>query len=308
MALRFHCPAAWLQQSLEGKRYLITGVRCGLGFELTQQLLKQGATVLGISRKPCDISNPNFQWQQLDLADLQSVQQFSQSLIGENRLFNGLINNAATLPHTLQRTIHDLEMQWCVNYLSPVLLTESLKPLLIQQRVIHLSSSAHHSVHGRLGALHFNDIHFRYRTYDHWMAYAQSKLALTIHAKTFAKLHPEISIVSVHPGWVMTNISTSNVPLWVQPLLSPWLKHKGLCTSWEGIQPILYALLAPKIELRSGELFGQTSFYEGSAQYQRVPHTGWLQPSPNPIVDDPIIQQVLEAFTHSELTSILDPK
>ena len=303
MTSRFHCPTPWLQQSLKGQRYLITGVRCGLGYELAQQLLKQGATVLGVSRNRCDIDNENFQWQQLDLSDLRAVQQFTQSLLNMNMPFHGLINNAATIPHTLQYTTQGLEMQWCVNYLSPVVLTESLQSLLKGERVVHLSSSAHHSVHGRLGAVYFDDIHFEHRSYDHWVAYAQSKLALTIHAKQFAQHHTDISIVSVHPGWVDTDISQSRVPKWLRPTLNPYLRRKGLCSQWEGVQPILFALLAPVDQLHSGELFCQFGFFEGDTR----PHIGWKTPSPNPIVDDPIVQKTLTHLTNSELSSILKP-
>ena len=163
MVHRFHCPTPWLQQSLQGEGYLITGVSRGLGHTLATQLLRQGATVMGISKTPSLIRHPSFVWQPLDLSDLAAVSQFTQHLITEGLPLTGLINNAAVIPTECIHTDEGLELQWTVNYLSAIYLTETLSPLLKIDipshigRVVHVSSSAHHMVHGRLATLHFAD-------------------------------------------------------------------------------------------------------------------------------------------------------
>ena len=147
-------------------------------------------------------------------------------------------------------------------------------------RVINISSTAHHSVHDRLATIFFSDIHSRTRQYDQWVAYAQSKLALTIYTRQFALKHPEIPTMSVHPGWVATDIASGRVPKILYPLVYPLLRRKGLCTEWEGIQPTLAALLLPTSELHSGDMLCQIGYYDGVSSNGQASHLGWLLPSP----------------------------
>jgi len=302
---RFYCPRELLRQSLRNKTFMVTGVSRGLGRKLASQLLKQGAVVHGLSRSKPDIIHDCFHWHSVDLSNLKYVHDFCGEWSTDNMHLDGLINNAAVIPATLSHTQQGMELQWTVNYLSATLMTQQLLPVLKDShgRVIHISSTAHHSVHGRLGALHFEDIHFKNRTYDKWAAYAQSKLALTIHARQIASAYPKILSVSVHPGWVATTIAPSRLPSWLHKMSAPVLKRKGLCTEWEGIQAILAALLLPKEDIHSGEMLCQVGLYDGVSSHKQ--HMGWLLPSPNPIVYDPHVSAKLKAYTEQEIMNTL---
>lgn len=303
---RFHCPKPLLSLSLQNHTYLITGVSKGIGKALAKQLLKQGATVHGISRSKPDWQSPKFQWYCVDLSELQAINQFCKEWLSNNERLDGLINNAAVIPdsHTL---IRGYELQWIVNYLSVVQLTTTLTPKLQSSfgRVVNISSTAHHSVHDRLATIFFEDIHSEHRLYDQWSTYAQSKLALTIYTRQFAAENPNIPTISVHPGWVATDIASGRIPKSLFRLFYPLLRRKGLCTEWEGIQPTLAALLLPTTELHPGDMLCQIGYYDGLSSNGRASHLGWLLPSPNPIVYDTVVASHLNELTHRQIKELL---
>ena len=144
----------------------------------------------------------------------------------------------------------------------------------------------------------FDDLHFERRRYDGWEAYAQSKLANLLHAKTLAKrLGPRgIVAVSVHPGWVRTNLIHNTVPTFVQDwLLRPFLRLQGMIEPWEGTQTSLYALLAPEVERESGAFYSQTGMYRDKA----LNKGGWPLRSPNPNAHDDAAAERLDAVSRA---------
>lgn len=289
MQTRFQCPSNLSSQRLSGRTYLITGVSRGLGLALATELLSMGATVLGVSRSQPKLPHPNLRWYCLDLSDPQAIYNWYHSDAVSNIVLDGLVNNAAIIPLARQQNLEGWELQWSVNYVAPFLLSRLLEPNLQNGRIVHVSSTAHHRVFERNAAIHFSDIHFDNRVYDHWAAYAQSKLALHLHMTQWTQMYPHIPMVCVHPGWIDTTLSISRVPHWLKPFVTPYLRHKGLCSFTEGIQPILYALRLPEIQQYSGQMFNQYSFYEGLSK----PQIGWMPTSPNPIANDTIVAEQL---------------
>lgn len=254
MPRRFRCPQSLRSLPLHEQTFIITGVSKGLGRHLVTELLSQGATVIGLSRTRSGISHPRFTWYPVDLSNPENITQWCHLWLTEKIQLAGLINNAALIPISHTMNSCGWEVQWSVNYLAPWLLSHWLKPSLLNGRIIHISSSAHHSVFERPGTIHFQDIHFEKRDYDRWLAYAQSKLALLLHAKVWTEQHPNIPIVNVHPGWIDTTLSPSRVPTFIKPLLYPYLRSKGLCTLDEGCQAVLYTLLTPDVRRHNGKL------------------------------------------------------
>jgi NAD(P)-dependent dehydrogenase (short-subunit alcohol dehydrogenase family) len=224
----------------------------------------------------------------LDLASLKSVREFSAKVLERYPAIHGLVNNAGVMNPPKQKTADGFELQFGTNHLGHFLLTELLIPALksgVPSRVVNVSSCFHDRAMGREGAIDFEDLNFEVRKYDGWTAYAQSKLANLLHAKHLAKVlsGTGVTTVSVHPGWVRSNLIQFSMPVFLQDfLLRPVLRLAGMLEPWEGTQSTLYALLSPDVEQKSGAYFSQVGIYR-TREAQRG---GWPLHSPNPNAHD----------------------
>ncbi len=301
------CPPELLRQDLSGKTYVVTGGNSGIGWETVKQLASQrGSVVLAcrnveqgnqaIQRNLSPELQGRIKVQRLDLADLDSVRAFSKTLLETQSSLHGLVNNAGVMNTPFGKTKDGFEIQFGTNHLGHFLLTELLIPLLktsAPSRIVNLSSCYHDKAMGREGRIYFEDLHFEKTKYDGWKAYAQSKLANLLHAKHLATRLRETGViaVSVHPGWVRTNLIRQTLPLWVQnSLLKPLFRLGGMIEPWEGAQTTLYTLLAPEVASHSGAFFSQTGFYRNRSANRG----GWPLESPNPQAHDELTAKRLD--------------
>ncbi len=118
-----------------------------------------------------------------------------------------LINNAGirALPE-LSRTEEGLEMQFATNYLGHFALTLALHPALKSAggaRVVSVSSSGH-----LFSPVVFNDLDYRFRPYDPWTAYGQSKTAAVLLAVGVTDRWQDDQIVAnaLNPGAIATGL------------------------------------------------------------------------------------------------------
>ncbi|NBW98877.1 SDR family oxidoreductase [bacterium] len=292
------CPTSLLSTDLSGKTYLVTGGNSGIGLATIEQLAKQGARVILACRRSdegkkaiAQLQKKNLsgsvEFMKLDLADLESIRQFSGAFLKTHSKLDGLINNAGVMNTPLTRTKNGFELQIGVNHLGHYLLTELLLPVLTASapsRIVNLSSCYHDRAMGREGVINFDDLNFNQRKYDGWTSYAQSKLANLLHAKHLAKRLSGTGVlsVSVHPGWVRTNLFRSTMPQWFQNIFRPLFRMSGMLEPWEGAQSTLYALLAPEVLNHNGAFFSQTGFY----RERKATKGGWPLISPNPHAHD----------------------
>ncbi|XP_010878436.1 dehydrogenase/reductase SDR family member on chromosome X isoform X2 [Esox lucius] len=121
------------------------------------------------------------EFEQLDLASLQSVRQFVQSFKRRGLPLDILVNNAGVMLVRESCTKDGFEHHFGVNYLGHFLLTLLLLDTLKHSgkrsscsRVVNLSSSAH-----RAGEIRLDDLQNRH-CYSPHAAYCQSKLALLL--------------------------------------------------------------------------------------------------------------------------------
>jgi NAD(P)-dependent dehydrogenase (short-subunit alcohol dehydrogenase family) len=301
------CPEFILKKNLARKTYVVTGGNSGIGFITVQQLAKQGAKVILACRKITEgekakslilasVPEAQIDIMSLDLNDLDSVRTFAKEFCANHAELHGLVNNAGVMFTPRGKTKNGFETQLGINHLGHFLLTELLLPTLKQSapsRIVILSSCFHDKAQGREGEIHFEDLHFEKRNYDGWEAYAQSKLANLLHAKQLGKrlAGSGVTSVSVHPGWVRTNLIRGVLPLWVQnTLLMPIFKLGGMIEPWEGAQTTLYALLAPEVEKHNGAYFSQTGIY----RTKEACKGGWPLHSPNPHAHDEEAAQKLD--------------
>lgn len=295
------CDPALLERDLGGKTMLVTGANSGIGFDTAKQLARQGAHVVLACRRPDaaqealaelkqEIPDANAELMELDLGDLASVRAFAEAFLAKHARLDVLVNNAGVM-NTPQGTTKDgFETQLGVNHLGHFLLTELLLERLrasAPSRVVCLSSCYHDKAMGREGDIHFDDLFFENTPYDGWTAYAQSKLANLLHARELARRleGTGVTAVSVHPGWVRTNLARNTMPLWVQNLVvRPVFGLMGMIEPWEGAQTSLHAVLADDVPEHNGAYFSQTGMYRDKACNKG----GWPLRSPNPNAHDEV--------------------
>jgi len=306
------CPPALLETDLAGKTFIVTGANSGIGLTTVGQLARQGATVVLACRRVAEGEaaraslvaegvRGTIEVAALDLADLASVRSFAQGFLAKHTALHGLVNNAGVMNTPKGRTKDGFETQLGVNHLGHYLLTELLLDVLkasAPSRVVAVSSCYHDKAQGREGRIDFDDLHFERRPYDGWTAYAQSKLANLLHARALAERleGTGVTAVSLHPGWVRTNLIRSTMPTWAQDyLLRPFLRLSGMIEPWEGAQTTLFALLSPEVPAHAGGYFSQTGLYRERA----LGRGGWPLRSPNPAAHDDAAMRRLDTVSRS---------
>jgi NAD(P)-dependent dehydrogenase (short-subunit alcohol dehydrogenase family) len=298
MSKPFMCPPELLGQDLHGRVAVVTGANSGIGRTTAEQLARQGAeVVLGVRRLAegqvaaqgiIDAApGARVEVRELDLGDLTSVRCFAAAFLAEHERLDFLINNAGVMNTPKGKTKDGFELQLGVNHLGHFLLTELLTPCLVASapaRVVNVSSCYHDRAMGRDGDIHFDDLFFERQKYDGWRAYAQSKLANLLHARELARrlAGTSVTAVSVHPGWVRTNLMRHSMPAWLQAGMAPILRAFGMIEPWEGAQSTLYATLSPEVPAQAGAFFSQTGIYRDRA----LNRGGWPLQSPNPNAHD----------------------
>jgi NAD(P)-dependent dehydrogenase (short-subunit alcohol dehydrogenase family) len=197
------------------QRVLVTGANRGLGLEFVRQLLARGARVIAACRQP---------GRALKLTELAAAHPGHLSILpldlNKERSIGGLANEIAMLTDTLDVLINNAGVlvsgerygelgaktfaeTFATNVIGPLLLTQALTPMLARgaaARVVNLSSD--------LGSLAdtaaFNT-----------PSYAVSKAALNMVTRLTA---PElgahgITVISLNPGWVKTDMGGAQAPL-----------------------------------------------------------------------------------------------
>ena len=176
---------------LHGRRAVVTGASSGIGTETARALAWAGAEVtlavrnLEAGRKAADRIADELpsgagvlRVSPLDLADPASVAGFVSAWTGPLHI---LVNNAGVmaLPQ-LTRTPAGYEMQFATNHLGHFALARGLHRWLGEAggaRVVSVASIGH-----QFCPVVFDDLHYRFRPYDQWTSYGQSKTANVLFA------------------------------------------------------------------------------------------------------------------------------
>ncbi|BEV35341.1 oxidoreductase [Synechococcus sp. M16CYN] len=251
----------------EGRLALVTGANIGLGLETTRSLAQKGATVIMAcrNRKKGEAARRQLLTEglsgldllELDLADLDSVGRAAASLNEQYGHLNLLVNNAGIMAPPRQLSAQGYELQFAVNHLGHMALTQRLLPLMASQadaRVVTVTSGAQY-----FGRIRWDDLNWTKR-YDRYGAYGQSKLANVMFALELqSRLQSKNSSVqsfAAHPGIARTNLQPAALASggnhWealVYRLMDPLFQSSSM-----GVLPQLYAATAPNAQ--GGEHYG----------------------------------------------------
>ena len=203
--------------SLEGRVALVTGANSGLGLESVRALAVRGATVILACRsahraeatktKLLEEGCTRIDLLDLDLADLNSVHRAAETVAERYGALDLLLNNAGVMAPPRTLTMQGHELQFGVNHLGHMALTQHLLPFMEAQpdpRVVTVTSGAQY-----FGKIRWDDPSWN-SGYDRYAAYGQSKLANVMFALELdARLRRQNSNVrslAAHPGIARTEL------------------------------------------------------------------------------------------------------
>jgi len=291
------CDTKLFEKDLSGQTYIVTGANSGSGFATAKQLAEQGALVIGACRRVdagkeafADLGNikGSVEIMEMDLASLASIRQFAEAFLAKYDRLDGLVNNAGVMMPPQGTTVDGFETQFGINHLGHFLLTELLLDTLkasAPARIVNVSSAAHAGMSGASAEINFDDLNYENRKYNAAEAYCQSKLANMFHATELAR-HLEgtgVSVFSVHPGWIRSNLAQGAMKFAQNVLLRPFSGMLGTMDWFEGAQTSLHCLLDDDAPNNSGAYYSQTSILYPNKE----DHAGaWPMKSPHPQGDD----------------------
>ncbi|MFF1837768.1 SDR family NAD(P)-dependent oxidoreductase [Streptomyces sp. NPDC058231] len=176
---------------LHGRRAVVTGASSGIGVETVRALATAGADVTLAVRNTdagaqvaarLEVELPSGSGKlavgRLDLADRSTVAAFVAAWNGPLDI---LVNNAGVMaPPQIVRTPDGREWQFAVNHLGHFALAAGLHPALAAAngaRIVAVSSLGH-----LFSPVVFDDLDYRFRPYDPFTSYGQSKTANALFA------------------------------------------------------------------------------------------------------------------------------
>jgi NAD(P)-dependent dehydrogenase (short-subunit alcohol dehydrogenase family) len=269
--------------SQRGRTAVVTGTG-GLGFQDALALARAGANVVIAGRNPSkgaaavdlirqSVPHAKVVFGALDLASLESIEAFAESLRSSHDRLDLLINNAAVMaPPKRLATADGFEMQFGTNYLGHFALTARLLPLLRQgnqPRVVSLSSVA-----ARSGAINFDDLQARHG-YRPMPVYGQSKLACLMFALELQRRSDAegwgIQSIPAHPGVSRTDLLPNGAGAWSAAGIARRYMWFLFQPAAQGALPTLFAATSP--QARGGAYYGPNRLGEtrGYPVLARIP-------------------------------------
>lgn len=177
------------------KTVLISGTSKGLGETIAKNFLKNNWAVIGISRSPASITDPNYTHYNADVSNYTELELILNNIPN----IDILINNAAifTMSDFEHTSIDQINTMLDINLKGPIFLTKLTIPKMLRDsKIIFINSVA------GLNALENQSI------------YCASKHGLKAFANVLSKelQLKGIKVSSVHPGGINTTLWNSSNP------------------------------------------------------------------------------------------------
>ncbi|PSR99192.1 hypothetical protein BD289DRAFT_402911 [Coniella lustricola] len=261
--------------SLDGKVILVTGGTAGLGAVTVKALARHSPAHIYFTGRNAAAAEELIQEVQandvsvglsfltMDMMSLHSVRDCIQTGFRHERL-DILICNAGIMAKPAELTQDGFEIQFGINHLAHASVIRQLTPVLLKTaeqlnadvRLVVLTSTGFRG-HPSQG-IDFEKVRTTQNSVGgSWIRYGQSKLANVIYTAEFARRHPSITTVSVHPGVVATDLvnGLSRVQRGFV-VFTNWIAGRTLLQPEEGALNQLWAAAgAPKAEMVSGAFY-----------------------------------------------------
>jgi NAD(P)-dependent dehydrogenase (short-subunit alcohol dehydrogenase family) len=254
--------------TMSEKTFLVTGSTDGLGKEVASYFAGQQATVLlhGRNREKGEAvrlelqektGNRTLRYYNADFASLSDVRKMSEAILANHQRLDVLINNAGIGVRSLEAqrelSAEGYELRFAVNYLSHVLLTHLLLPLIRKSapsRIINVASSGQSSIDFENVMLEDN--------YDDWQAYQQSKLAQVMFTFDLSRelKGSDVTVNCLHPATLMNTKMVYDSPFFDIPA----------STVEEGAKAVEYLAISPDLEGVTGKYFDGKKIAEPNPQ------------------------------------------
>jgi len=255
-----------VNNTTNNKVCVVTGTCSGIGQQIAYKLLGLGHYEIMIDKfRPNDTINEmtkvnprGFEFHLADLSDQQSIQSLSVNIIEKHPSIDILVNNAGR--HIVEReiSIDGFEMNFALNCLGTASLTLHLLESLQRApsaRIVNIASEAHRFP----GRFNFDDINTEKESMLY--AYGKSKFGIILFTKALAiKLKDSsVTVNSVCPGLVSTNIFLNFLPRWLAALFGS-LSHIGLmATAKDGAKIPVKLCCDPTFNVVNGNFYGSHS-------------------------------------------------
>jgi len=255
---------------LDGKVAIVTGASCGIGKATALDFVRRGARVIIACRDlkkaeeaAADIRRDTKDTEgagqlvvvKLDLASLASVRQCAQHLLRTERQIHVLVNNAGAVYCPQSTTEDGFEIHIGVNHLGHFLFTCLLLARIIRSAPARIVTVA--SVNNYVASdIHIDDLHWKKRRYNSFMAYSESKLANVLFSAELAKRleGTGVTTYSLHPGVVVTEASRHVNTTWFPG--AKWLFEKVLAyfvkTCEQGAQTTIHCAVSEEAGRETG--------------------------------------------------------
>jgi NAD(P)-dependent dehydrogenase (short-subunit alcohol dehydrogenase family) len=187
-----------------------TGREQALGFNFVLRYLEQGDNVIASIRKPSEALEKlkekypdTLNIITMDISDSASVKAAAEETAKIFPYIDILINNAVTTSPDYQKAFEDVNLDYIANIVDvdavgPLRVIQAFHPLLMAcpgvAFIANISSES-----GSIGAC------YRDRTYDYSMAKCALNMGTMLLFNKY-KAEKKIHIVTVHPGWMRTNM------------------------------------------------------------------------------------------------------
>jgi NAD(P)-dependent dehydrogenase (short-subunit alcohol dehydrogenase family) len=207
--------------SMTGKRVVVTGPTSGIGLEIAVQLAGLGAELILACRDPergkrtaDEIEGrtgaKNCTVMRVDTSSQQSIREFVRQYREKHSRLDVLINNAGINRPRRQTSVDGIELTFATNVLGYFVLTRALLDMLKKSapaRIVNVASTY-------AGDLDLEDLQFERRAYEGRKVYAQSKACDRMLTWAFARRleGSRVTANAMAPGLVQTGLYRETPP------------------------------------------------------------------------------------------------